>query len=535
MNSVRLITSAAYVNQELVAEFGLLPPAFLPLGTARLYEMQVAQLGSNAPIYMSIPESFVPQSSDAARLKQLGVTIVSVPDDLKIGESIVYALNYIGSPTGILTLLHGDTLVEDINPNLHDVVATHTEGDDYSWAAVDVQGDVVTGIEVIAPGAGFSQERPVACGYFAFSNAPLLVRCITRSRGDFIAGLNLYTREVNLQEVRTPNWRDFGHIQSYFRSRRLINTARSFNTVQIGPRTVRKTSGDTEKMLAEATWLGGLPADIQPYSARLLSHEPIENGYSYTTAYEYAPTLSELFVFSSIGRPTWRNILASCQEFLNACASHVGAGAGDRILAGLAIEKTLLRLDTYARESSFDIHRPNRVNGRSVPSLIKIAEDLSRFIDLESGRPETIMHGDFCFSNILYNSRAARISVIDPRGYVKSGTPSHYGDLRYDLAKLSHSIAGCYDHIIAGRYTLAQQGEHSFEIQFETGAQYEWLLHALSELQVGGVTATSPQVKALTVGLFLSMLPLHNDRPERQQAFIASGLRLYDELTRSGE
>jgi hypothetical protein len=38
----------------------------------------------------------------------------------------------------------------------------------------------------------------------------------------------------------------------------------------------------------------------------------------------------------------------------------------------------------------------------------------------------------------------------------------------------------------------------------------------------------------VTIGLFLSMLPLHADRPDRQAAFIANALRLYAELDRAG-
>lgn len=43
-SSIGLITSGAFVNQELVAEFGLLPPSFLPLGVGRLYDMQIDSL-----------------------------------------------------------------------------------------------------------------------------------------------------------------------------------------------------------------------------------------------------------------------------------------------------------------------------------------------------------------------------------------------------------------------------------------------------------------------------------------------------------
>jgi hypothetical protein len=140
------------------------------------------------------------------------------------------------------------------------------------------------------------------------------------------------------------------------------------------------------------------------------------------------------------------------------------------------------------------------------------------------------MHGDFCFSNILYNSRAGRISVIDPRGYVHAGQPSLYGDIRYDLAKLAHSVSGHYDHILAGRYAVRRDGSHGFAISFETSSNEAWLQSELAELEIDGLRAGSAQIRAITIGLFLSMLPLHADRPDRQTAFIANALRLFAEL-----
>jgi hypothetical protein len=338
--------------------------------------------------------------------------------------------------------------------------------------------------------------------------------------------LNLYTAERRLTALNTPIWRDFGHLQTYFRSRCAITTARSFNTLAIDTLTVRKSSADTEKMQAEANWLQNLPTAAKPYAARLLAC----GGAFYHTEYQYAPTLSELFVFSSIGRPTWRNILRSCQSFLSICATHHGPGAGDAILSELAISKTQARLERFASETSFDITKPTSLDGKPLPSLMQMAERIRALIDLRSGRTETLMHGDFCFSNILYNSRAGRISVIDPRGYVHPGQPSLYGDLRYDLAKLAHSVTGHYDHILAGRYAVRRDGSHGFAITFETSSNDAWLQGELADLEVAGLRVGSLQIRAITIGLFLSMLPLHADRPDRQTAFIANALRLYAEL-----
>lgn len=527
---IRIVASAAYIDQELSAEFGQIPPSFLPVGVSRLYEFQIARLPVEEPIYLTIPDSFAPQPYDRKRLQELNVVLVPVPDGLRIGESIVYALNTIGSPPGPVQILHGDTLIDDIPDGRGDLIAIHAEGDDYSWASVGVEAGYVVDIETITAGSSRKDERPVACGYFSFSSSSALVRAITRVRGDFVEALKLYTTELPLHATLIAHWQDFGHIQTYFRSRRAVTTARSFNRLSFDAVSVRKSSSDVAKIQAEAEWLGGLPPTLLPFSARLLDVGHAANLAFYTTEYQYAPTLSELFVFSSISRTTWQKIMGSCEAFLETCAAYRGGGSADDILRELAVTKTISRLERYAVETGFDIDADTRLDGRPLPSLRRITEEMAKLVDLRSGRRETIMHGDFCFSNILYNSRSARISVIDPRGYAFAGQMSMFGDIRYDLAKLSHSIIGRYDHILSGRYALQRNGSHDFAITFESAAHDRWLQEALSDLIVDGVGAASLGVLAVTVGLFLSMVPLHADRPDRQAAFIANALRLYSDL-----
>ncbi|GBQ63311.1 capsular polysaccharide biosynthesis protein [Ameyamaea chiangmaiensis NBRC 103196] len=525
-----LISSGAYVDQELSSEFGQLPPAFLPVGVARLYELQVARLAASGPVYLTIPESFTPQEHDLGRLAELGVHLLPVPEGLTIGDSIVYALNYIGPANHALRLLHGDTLTDEFPPGTTDQIAVHAEGDDYTWAVVNTDGGVITGLTEIEAGDGHDGSRPIVCGSFLFSNATLLIRAITRARGDFIKGLDLYNAERQLGAFEVSTWYDFGHLQTYYHSRRAVTTARAFNTLHIGKTFVRKASEDVAKMQAETHWLRAIPPGLQPYGARLLEEGHEASRYFYATEYQYAPTLSELYVFSSIGRPTWNKIMRSCGDFLSLCCANTDGQSGDSLLAELVIDKTVSRLERYARESGFDINAPTRLNGRALPSLVAIAEELVACVDLASGRQTTVMHGDFCFSNILYNSRTDRITVIDPRGYVRPGETSIFGDVRYDLAKMRHSVFGFYDHIIAGRYALDRPSSHEFSLAFDLGAGNVWLRNAFDELCVDGISAGGTVTQAITNALFLSMLPLHADRPDRQAAFIANSLRLYATL-----
>jgi hypothetical protein len=267
---------------------------------------------------------------------------------------------------------------------------------------------------------------------------------------------------------------------------------------------------------------------VQIYTARLLGFG-LERGRTYyDTEYEFLPVLSELFVYGAVGRKPWLRILASCEDFLGALAATRGDGSGDQALGALAADKTLARLETFARATGEAITRPLCYEGRPCPSLVEIAERLVPAMHLTSGRFDCAMHGDFCFSNVLYDSRVRRIKAIDPRGLVGE-TPTLFGDIRYDLAKLAHSVVGRYDQIVAGRYRLTTDSDDR-TLEFDPVACQPWLEAALGDLTVDGVGGLSEPVRAVTASLFLSMLPLHADRPDRQQAFVANALRLWREL-----
>lgn len=532
-NPINLIMSGAYVSHELVAEFGPLPPSFLPLGVGRLYDKQIACLKRGAkevmPIYITLPESFKIPCHDLQSLKKKGVTPIYILDGLELGEAIVLAINSISAYSSSIRILHGDTVLNCLPDGL-DVVAAHPEKDDYSWAAINSTNSHIDSFELIEAATELNLDRSVACGYFAFSSCNELVRSMVRARYNFIKGINSYNERHPMRMEQVDDWYDFGHLQTYFHSRRMVSTSRSFNSLQITDNEVKKYSTDHFKMEAEAHWFATIPPSLRPYSARLLDQGRDEHRTFYSTEYQYTPNLSELFVFSEIGKVTWKKILNSSVLFLENCNKYKGSLPRDSYIEMLIEGKTISRLERYAKETGFNIEKPLQFNGRKMPSLLRIAEILKTMISKGSDELSTIMHGDFCFSNILYNSRNSRISVIDPRGYVSDQSLDVYGDIRYDIAKYSHSVEGLYDLIIAGRYKLNQDNDYSFSIEFENSLQRDWLKNTFTDLTIANIDVSSIEIKAITISLFLSMLPLHADRPDRQAAFIANALRLFSNL-----
>jgi hypothetical protein len=419
-------------------------------------------------------------------------------------------------------------LISDLDLAVDDAVGVAEGADGYRWAKVSQAGGRMERVTAPELAEGAASELRLT-GYFAFSSASRFAQSLALAGGDFFGALNRYASDQPVALLHTKSWFDFGHVQTFFRSRRMVTTARAFNTLEITETVVRKRSEDTRKIKAEANWLGSVPPPLKPYTARLIGEGEDERGYFYDTEYAYMPTLAELFVFGQLRPASWQRILGSCKTFLDEAAGERSGGASQGVLEDLAVVKTEARLEQHARDTGFDLDAPNRLNGRPAPSLRACLDDLTGAVRRAEPRP-SVMHGDYCFSNILYDIRTDRIRLIDPRGLLINGEIGIHGDLRYDLAKLMHSIEGRYDLIIAGQCDAAALSANDFRLAFSPNAAHQQLGEAARTMVMGGVRLDDEAVAATTVSLFLSMLPLHADRPDRQTAFIANALRLHMQL-----
>ena len=171
-----------------------------------------------------------------------------------------------------------------------------------------------------------------------------------------------------------------------------------------------------------------------------------------------------------------------------------------------------------------------RINGKETPSLQAILEELDEVMTKHDTRFASLMHGDMCLSNILYDFKSKSIKVIDPRGLSAHGHISMWGDVRYDVAKLAHSVLGMYDYIIGGRYTYRQHTANDMSLAFDTHPVVDDIQNYFKKMRFAGYTMEELSVYPIMILLFLSMLPLHADRPDRQNAFLANALRLYIEF-----
>lgn len=190
----------------------------------------------------------------------------------------------------------------------------------------------------------------------------------------------------------------------------------------------------------------------------------------------------------------------------------------------------MIRLEQYAKQTNISLDEPWTINGVRVPSLNNIIKEIEPAISKADVRFATMMHGDPCFSNILYDFKSKSIKVIDPRGLDIDGKQSIYGDIRYDVAKLAHSILGMYDFIIGGMFEYGENDKYNVYINFEMSDNLEQIQSFFLQQKIGGYSLSELSVYPILIHLFLSMLPLHNDYVDRQKAFLANALRLYVEF-----
>lgn len=500
-----LILSSAYCDQELAAEFGQLPPAFLPLSNKRLYESQVeACRKSGETVWLTVPDDFTVPLRDQKKLSVLNVSLLPVPSGLSLGQAILYCIENTDGEK--LDILYGDTLVMKVDRQATDYAYVSDTSENYGWHYVNVDG-----------------EDKALCGYMSFSNRALLKEKIEALSGDFLTAIHHYAETVDGYQFKpTDQWLDFGHIHTYFRSKASMTTQRAFNNMSIEKHYVEKTSSDQRKMNAEASWFEAMPAQMRRYAPTYMGRLEKDGVQGYRLEYLYLATLADLYVFGRLPAFSWERIFAACQDFMENCYQFNSAQATDA--DSLYLNKTLSRLEDYARESGADIHAPWILSGKSAPSLVEIAERSAQ--NINSCEQSTLVHGDFCFSNIVYDFRTQAVKVLDPRGVSTDGEISPYGDMRYDLGKLAHSVIGLYDYIIAGSYEFSRSGSN-LEFSIWQGKQVEQAQDVFRRMSLVGKPIADYPVDNIVIQLFLSMLPLHYDRPDRQNAFMANAIRLF--------
>ena len=182
-------------------------------------------------------------------------------------------------------------------------------------------------------------------------------------------------------------------------------------------------------------------------------------------------TLSEVFLFHDMSDYIWEDIFLKIRNVYEAHLRNPITNINNckESFNNIYINKTIKRInefeeyfssnhdsDEFTSGISFLLDNDFYLNGTKFLSFKKTVKKIINYLnnlrDPKRLKPLNLIHGDMCFNNIIYEPFFGSLKVIDPRG--KNNDGSSYYPNCYDIAKISHSVLGLYDPIVAGLYSL---------------------------------------------------------------------------------
>lgn len=292
-----------------------------------------------------------------------------------------------------------------------------------------------------------------------------------------------------------------------------------------------KTSTNVNKFIDEISWYINMPRTLQYMLPRIYSYScNITKPYISMELYGYG-TLHDLLIHKTMTVNEWKKIFSQLRIIIDDMSNFTTYDAEEikSSLTEMYINKTIERLNKLRNDEKLKVYFNCAmiVNGETldpIDTVIKrIKTDVKKILVDNFNSFFTIIHGDLCFPNILIEEKFNFLRLIDPRG--SFGSFKLFGDKRYELAKILHSIDGCYDYII----------EDLFNIEYSNkGIKYELynnsaFLKKLFKTEFNLSDTEYREIRLIESLLFLSMIPLHSDVPERQLAMLITGLKLFKE------
>ena len=463
-----VILSSQYLTNDLAADFGKIVPSDLPLANQPLSSYQIKSIEKDCDkVVFTLPEGYT-----SSWIKN---DVIYCPIGLTLRDVIDFVVGITNDASEYL-FYFGDTLL-----SIEYSSDTFYIGNpNYSY-----------------PTWYYVNESQVFAGAFAVNRADLIKYLLAAQDTDAL--LSKLSSSLSLVPAKT--WLDFGNYSTYYNGRRRYLESRNFNNIRVTSDSIlTKHSKDFAKIFYEYNWLNNYSNKFPASCPTPKNFVLFGDGASYDIEYFALPTLADLFVYGVKDEDFWKNTLTRCAVLIEKFRR---SQVVERNVGGFYLSKAEER-KTYSGYKSLGFEP------EFVQSQLLMAEELDSFDNELVGG-----HGDFCFSNLLFDTRSQTVKVLDPRGYLsRDSGQSLVVPRSYDIYKLAHSMIAGYDFVIAsGRIVTRQTFVLDFEETFNISRK--WLYAGLSHL-------------------FFTMIPLHKDRLDRQKAFVELTKKYYADYTNCG-
>jgi dTDP-glucose pyrophosphorylase len=468
---------------------------------------------------------------------RLELTFAFVNEGGTILHSLLSGLNAVKHSESVHIIL-GDTLIQDNFEEQGDFVFVGQYDVSRNWCLVetDTNHDIIRFYDKTKSKLN-KDSLTALTGYYHLADLQLSKQCVlealNKGSKELSSMLELYNLQRKIRAVKAQRWFDFGHIDHFVQAKRSLLQSRFFNSLQIDPvlSTVTKKSQKSEKLADELNWYKLLPEKLKLLAPRIIETESSDNEVIITQEYYGYPNMAELYLYGNLDDQIWHTAIDNLFNVHRLICTYKGEVTAAEV-TDMYWSKTIERIEMLKEQE------PQWVEWLDANTLVINEKEYRNFAQLKPLVEEkvkhlaatvegAVLHGDYCLSNILYDINNHIVRLIDPRG--SFGKPGVYGDPRYDVAKLRHSICGLYDYIVSDIFNIKQTGTNSFEYSIYANDSYAEAAIIFDELlQKNGYSLN--EIKFIEGLLFVSMVPYHQGKPLRQRLMYLKGITLLNEV-----
>ncbi len=341
----------------------------------------------------------------------------------------------------------------------------------------------------------------------------------------------LKERKVSAERIETDAFMDLSVLSNFLTFITSGFDARFFNALAGDEYTVTKRSTKIDKIKSEYNFYYLLPENMKMWFVMPYDYTEDAGSASYTMERFHMTDIAIRFVHGAVSTDELSDILDKLFYFVKLRKEKaVDEKTAAEVAADLYVNKLKSRMEDLKKLPEYTQFDSLIAMGTKYDSIDAIVEHYLRLYEKVSKAAEretklVVGHGDLCFSNILYSREANLLKLIDPKGALTE--EELYTDPYYDLAKLSHSICGCYDFFNSGLYQITMERDMKIRLSVDTNPE-PYMDIFKKYLEINGYSYT--KVRLYEASLFLSMLPYHMDQPGKVFGFLLNAVRILEEV-----
>lgn len=344
-----------------------------------------------------------------------------------------------------------------------------------------------------------------------------------------ITGWEKSWKDVPYLEVNLPL--DLKSISNFLQYSSGATETRHFNSVEIDKLYYTKSSTDRKKMEAEYRFYHLAPERMKPWFVETFDYKDSADHGSYRMMRYYFADAALQWIHEAFTAESFASFVERLMIFI--ADRPTKDAPRDEILKvtrSLFVDKVEKRIEQFLAS---DVGRNINAQLNACGEAFGIESLKNRYLKNYEKSEQSILsdslsfgHGDPCFSNILYDQTHHFLKFIDPKGAVEE--KQLWTHPIYDLCKISHSILGNYDFINNDLFQVSFDHNNSLKLTAGTAYNNELKSIFLNELDKRKIDVKI--MRLCEASLFLSMLPLHSDHPNKVMAFILTAKKILDEV-----